>query len=167
MLSLNDYIGNGQPAVLVVIDPEDKSITLGDAAGKGFYLDWQYDVINQYSNTDSLGTMTSDQLSKLKKNKTSPDDTTFLLSWTLTQQPADMAEDTTIIDLANQANDALWLNVFPASNANSIPNIIYCDNFASSSITSLSIAINHAFATQTANKQRRAMHKKRHSSPVF
>lgn len=169
MLSLNDFIGNGQAAVIVIADIEDTKdgVNLGDYHGKGFYTYDQYNAYNNYSNSDTLDFMPSNQMSLLIWKKSNPDSQLFLLSWTMTQQVTDMAKTTSILDLAAEANDALWLDIWPGTNKNQYPNIIYIDRFESSAVTALAIAFNHAYASHTTSKSRRAMHKKRHSSPIF
>ena len=102
-LTLGDFIGNDNPAVVVVLDyTQDGStsgITLGGYASQGFYTNGtttvggqpysatSLNVYNEYSNTDSLSFMESDQLAKMQQNALQPG-RLFLLSFTLTQQGA-------------------------------------------------------------------------------
>lgn len=85
MLTLNDFISNNRAAVIVVVDPENKNISLGDYASQGFYMAKNFLVYNNYSDTNDLNKMARCQIKKMKKQKQKPDAPYFLLSWTLTQ----------------------------------------------------------------------------------
>lgn len=143
-LPLNDFIANG-PAVVVVVDAG--GIELGSFAGKGFYTPASFSVYNQYTGTNVLAQMQSDQLGKLAKQRPSPDAQYFLLSWTLTQ---DNTQATTcalgtadsILELADTANPALYGALLPACTAQSYPNILYIDGVQSSDIAALAMAVN-------------------------
>lgn len=161
-LSLNDYIGKGQPAVVVVVD---SGHDLGSFLGNGFYTLGQFYTTGEYANSNDYGTMVKDQLNKLVTEKPNPDSAVFCLSWTLTQQPVDIADGNTIIDMARTANNGLFADLFSSVTPNSIPNQLYVNMLDNSDFAALAVAINHAFATQIPEKsQRRAMHKKRASS---
>lgn len=141
MLTLNAFIG-GQPAVVVVVDPSGRGITLGNYASQGFYTTGNFSVYNQYSDTDDLATMQQDQLSKLAAQRPNPDAGYFLLSWTLTQSSSDAVVGPSILDLANTANAALP-NILPACSAQTYPNIILVDNVTDGiGIASLAMAVN-------------------------
>ena len=105
-LSLKSFIGKSGAVVVIVRGYNN----LGSYAGKGFYTGDQYPMYNNYSNTDSDINMMHDQISKMQAQRTSPDSTPFLLSWTLTQQfgtSIDIA-GSSIIDLAQQALPDLY-----------------------------------------------------------
>lgn len=90
-LTLNTFI-SGRAAVIVVVDTSgDTSMNLGDYAKKGFYKPSNFPVYNAYSETNDLNKMTSDQLAKMKAQRTTPDSSYFLLSWTLTQDSTQAA----------------------------------------------------------------------------
>lgn len=141
-MTVNQFIGGGNAAVLVIAQPSDSSITLGSFATQGFYTYGQYNAYNNYADTDDLDTMISDQLSKMRSIRTSPTSQLFLLSWTLTQDAGDIITDDSIIDLANKADAALDSNLSGAYTSTTYPNIIYIDNFSSSDATSLAMTIN-------------------------
>lgn len=143
-LPLNTYIGAGKAAVVVVVDASGSGITLGNQAGQGFYLPNNFPVYNEYSDTNNLQTMVSDQLAKMAAQKTTSDASYFLLSWTLTQSTEQAATcgiglSQGIVDLANSANAQLSSQLLPACNANCFPNIIYIDNI-SAAVDVLAIA---------------------------
>lgn len=147
MLTLSSYIGS-QAAVVVVVEPSDSSITLGDYSTKGFYMPGNFSVFNQYSDTNDLGTMENDQLNKLRTQRPNPDAGYFLLSWTLTQdniQASTCALGTadSILDLAATANPALSSALLPACSSQTYPNIIYIDGVNSSDIVTLAMAVNN------------------------
>lgn len=53
-LTLNEYIGNGQTAVIVVVDPSGSNIDIGAFAVQRYYTASQYAVYNAYSDTNDL-----------------------------------------------------------------------------------------------------------------
>ncbi|MBM7131139.1 twin-arginine translocation signal domain-containing protein [Dyella mobilis] len=147
-LTLGTFIGNDSPAVIVVVDPSASGISLGSFAGEGFYLPANFPVYNQYSDTNDLSSMVSDQLAKMAAQRPNPQASYFLLSWTLTQSSdeavfcdAGLADG--ILTLANQANAQLSSQLLPACSAQTFPNIVYIDNLTSSvGVVSLAMQIN-------------------------
>jgi hypothetical protein len=156
-LTLNTFIRN-RSAVIVVIN---ETMDLGDYAQKGFYKTANFPVYDNYSGTEHLDTMTSDQLQKMRTERTTPDSQLFLLSWTLTQSdstaatcflPIPQPEPTilqpsppppnSIKDLANIANPSLYDKLLPNCNNKCYPNILYIDNVQNSSIAALAMAVN-------------------------
>jgi hypothetical protein len=146
-LTLNSFIGGNSPAVVVVVDASASGITLGSFAGEGFYLPANFPVYNEYADTNNLDSMISDQLSKMAAQRTNPEASYFLLSWTLTQSSeeavlCDLGADS-ILTLANEANGQLASQLLPACSAQTFPNIIYVDNLTSSvDIVSLAMQVN-------------------------
>lgn len=147
-LPLNSFIANG-PAVIVLLS--DGSVSLPSPPPVGFFPSSAYSIFNQYANTPLLPMMTSDQLSKMKKNRQSPDSGLFLLSWTLTtigdiRSLAEMAHTA----LFDSSPSGLWSTVY--GNRKSYPNIILIDGIgtappsviADRNVAALSMAINHA-----------------------
>ena len=128
-LTLADYIGAGNPAVVIIVEqtigaPE---ITIDPKLGAGFYSSTQFTVINDYAGTDDLATMENDQYPKMADNKANY----FLLSWTLTQGTADAIAARVgfggILALAAQANNALLASLL-GQQYDVFPNIILTDN---------------------------------------
>ena len=146
-LTLNQFIGNNKAAVVLIVDPTNSGIQLGSYAGNGFFPATALNLFNSYSNTNDLPTMTSDQLSKMKAERTPPNLSYFLLSWTLSQ---DNTEVTTcaigtansILDLANIANQALPGTLLQNVSSNCYPNIIYTDNVSGFNVAALAMAVN-------------------------
>lgn len=141
-LTLNQFIGNGAAAVIVIVQPNNGSVTLGDYAQRGFYTYSQFNAYNSYSDTNDLGKMTSDQLSKLRSVRTNPNAQLFLLSWTLTQSAKDIILGTSIKDLANEAYPSIFEQLPAACSAQTYPNILYIDNWVNANVTALALAIN-------------------------
>lgn len=141
-LPLGDFIGRGEAAVVVVVQPDAPEITLGKYAQQGFYFYRQFDAYNSYADKDTLEKMVEDQLDKMRAVRTSPDAQLFLLSWTLTQAAQDIVTDGKILSLAAKANPAIFRYLLPAVNAQTFPNILYIDDFSHSDITALAMAIN-------------------------
>jgi len=144
-LPLSDYIGS-QAAVVVVVDPSS-TIALGDFATSGFYTPSNFQVYNQYTGTNDLGTMQADQLNKLKTQRPNPDTGYFLLSWTLTQDntqasTCQLGTADSILDLAAIADPALYSALLPACSGQTYPNIIYTDGVQSSDVAALAMAVN-------------------------
>lgn len=54
LLSLNDFIGNGQPAVVIIVD-----------SGHGFYTHVQFHMTNDYVDWNDYSSMYRAQMSKL------------------------------------------------------------------------------------------------------
>lgn len=141
-LPLSDFIGDDNAAVVVIVQPNNGSITLGDYNSLGFYTYSQFNAYNSYSDTDSDSDMSSDQLQKMRTVRTSPDAQEFLLSWTLTQDAADAVTGyPTILDLAAEAMQSLYTDVFPACSNTTYPNIIFLDGWNTSDPTALALAI--------------------------
>lgn len=144
-LTLNDFIAS-QAAVVVVVDPDGQGITLGSYAGQGFYTPANFPVFNQYTGTNNLSQMQTDQLGKLAAQRPNPDASYFLLSWTLTQdstQAATCALGTadSILTLAATANPSLYSALLPACSAQTYPNILYMDGVYGSDATALALAV--------------------------
>jgi hypothetical protein len=146
-LTLNDFIGGNRAAVLVIVEPSGSGISLGDYANQGFYSASNFPVYNQYSNTNDLNQMASDQLAKMKAQRPNPNSSYFLLSWTLTQNPTQattcfLGTADSILDLANQANPQLYSMLLPTCSEQCYPNIIYTDNIQTSDIAAMAMAVN-------------------------
>ncbi|EKM58286.1 uncharacterized protein PHACADRAFT_90426 [Phanerochaete carnosa HHB-10118-sp] len=141
-LTLNDFIGRGEAAVVVIVQPDAPDIALGDNAQRGFYFYKQFDAYNSYADKDRLEGMIQDQLEKMRAVRTGPNAQLFLLSWTLTQAVQDIVSDGRILTLAEEANPALFRHLPSAVNSQTFPNILYIDDFSHSDITALAMAIN-------------------------
>ncbi|MFD2573188.1 hypothetical protein ACFSUS_21275 [Spirosoma soli] len=136
---INQYIGSSGK-VLAVFDQLTNVVkqqftgvySYGDMPGPADLV-----VFDQYSNTNDLNTMISDQFSKLA-NPANHTGNLFLLSWTLTQSPGQavgcgVPGATSILDLADQADAVLYSNITAQYNAGKItlstlPNLLYVDN---------------------------------------
>lgn len=137
--TLNEFIGGGNASVVVVFSPGD-SATLGPYANRGFFYNSQFDVYNNYTNTNDLQTMETDQINKLHQQRSSPSSPLFLLSWTLSEGWEDIVTGS-ILDLAEEADPRISQVVWPAISPQSYPNILYVDGF-NSEITTFAIALN-------------------------
>jgi hypothetical protein len=114
-------------------------------AGQGIYSYSDYPggpadltVFDSYANTNDLNTMINDQFGKMKRTENHGGDL-FLLSWTLTQSNTQAIAcgagglTTSILDLAAQADAALWSNIVDQYAAQqittaTIANLLYVDN---------------------------------------
>ncbi|KAJ7822625.1 PLC-like phosphodiesterase [Mycena olivaceomarginata] len=135
-LKINDFIGSGKAAVVLVVDPTN--ISLGSYASQGFYTSSQLCIYDEYSNTNDLNTMTNDQLNKMRQQHGHY----FLLSWTLTQDSKDeVGLGPSIRDLAAKANPTLYDKFWDACRKDLIPNVVYVD-FFDPLVTNLTIAVN-------------------------
>ncbi|PSR92365.1 hypothetical protein PHLCEN_2v4723 [Hermanssonia centrifuga] len=145
-LALRQFIGSGQAAVIVIVQPPgDTSVTLGSWASQGFYnATTQFAVYDNYSNSNDVNYMSQNQLTLLAQQRSNPNNGEFLLSWTLTQQAIDFTQKDapSIIGYGNIANNALFTSLPPAISSTVFPNIIYIDNFNRTDVTALAVAIN-------------------------
>lgn len=145
-LTINQFIGGGQAAVVIVLEPGN--ISLGSYGGKGFYTYSQVNAWNRYADTNNLNNMVNDQLKKMKDNRPNQDQTYFLLSWTLTQDALQAFSGVpSITSLADTANAQIYDQVMGASSKKTYPNILMVDGLKDSSVGALAVAINNVFGS--------------------
>ncbi len=138
--TLNRFIATGPAVVLVV----QANVNLGSYAGQGFYRYRNFNVYNNYSDTNDLEKMARLQFERMQENQ----DQYFLLSWTLTQSDTQAATCfilpgvKSIKDLADTANAALIPSVMPVVTKTNFPNIIYQDNIKDDQAVQLAMQIN-------------------------
>ncbi|KAJ6451341.1 PLC-like phosphodiesterase [Mycena vitilis] len=146
-VTLSTFIASS-PAVVVVVQPDD-AVDLGDYATQGFYQYSQLNAYNEYADTSTLSTMESDQLAKLAAQRANPDQSYFLLSWTLTQSTAEvLGLGDSILDLANSADPALYTALPPKLSTSTYPNILYIDNVQNDGkIVDLAMTVNTNYAS--------------------
>jgi len=153
---VSDFIKNGA-AVLLIIDDEIKgggNVVIDSWVSSGFFARDQLPYTGTYTNTDDLDTMTNDQLKKLNSNRPSPRSELFLLSWTLTQNVADVVNFVfaSILDLAAKANPVLYEDLWINLNSESYPNVLVVDGYPSyGDLAALAMAINYYFAPSCVN----------------
>ena len=141
-LKLNDFIGGGNAAVVLIVEPA--SINLRDFATQGFYKYAQFNAFNSFANNDDANVMIEDQLNKLNQQRPA---NYFLLSWTVTQQSAQVIVGPSILDLADTANALIFTKLIPALSNDKFPNIVFLDDYRSF-FTSLVLQINQNFRAQ-------------------
>lgn len=141
-LTLNDFIGSGNAAVVIIV--ESASITLGDFGKQGFYDHAQFNAFNSFADKNDPDEMIADQLNKLNQQRPA---NYFLLSWTLTQQNEQVVIGPSIRDLADTANALIFTKLMPALSNDKFPNIVFLDDFRSF-FTSLTLQINQNFRAQ-------------------
>lgn len=152
LCTLNEYIGDGEAAVIVIVEPSGGDVNVDAFNDAGFYPVSRFPVYNVYSNTNNLDQMVTDQLGKMREQKTTPEAAFFLLSWTLTQSTTQVATCgsglvSSIIDLAQEANAALTNKLLPACNAKCFPNIVYIDALSGAiDMVSLVMKINNGLS---------------------
>ncbi|TFK73239.1 PLC-like phosphodiesterase [Pluteus cervinus] len=147
-LRLGDIIST-QPAVIVIVRADNRSVNIDAYNSSGFYRSSQLNIYNSYSNSPDLDTMSTDQYKKMAAQRTSPDSGLFLLSWTLTQDAADaigsvVSVKHSILDLAKIANPAIYKSLLAQCTSNCFPNVLYIDGMDSSDITALAMAVNNS-----------------------
>ncbi|MCW3783024.1 phosphatidylinositol-specific phospholipase C domain-containing protein [Defluviimonas salinarum] len=137
--------------VIVIVRSDLAGIDLGNT----FYPGSCLATYNEYSGTNDLGTMVSDQLSKMKAQKGAG--AYFLLSWTLTQSNAEAlcfldptGSTDSILDLASEANQALAPDLVPALTAQAFPNIVYVDDIQDSLQTMMALYVNELLSATAA-----------------
>jgi len=141
-LKLNDFIGRGNAAVVLIVEPA--SISLGNFANQGFYKYAQFNAFNSFADKDDANVMIEDQLNKLNEQRPA---NYFLLSWTVTQQKEQVIIGPSILDLADTANALIFTKLMPALSNDKFPNIVFLDDFRSD-FTSLTLQINQNFQVQ-------------------
>ncbi|KAF9022695.1 PLC-like phosphodiesterase [Hymenopellis radicata] len=146
-VTLSTFIASS-PAVVVIVQPDD-TIDLGDYASQGFYHYSQLNAYNEYADTSTLSTMESDQLAKMAAQRGTPDQSYFLLSWTLTQSTLDvLGFGDSILELADKADPALYTALPPKLSTSTYPNILFIDNFQNDGkMVDLAMTINTNYAS--------------------
>ncbi|XP_014286808.1 uncharacterized protein [Halyomorpha halys] len=137
---LSDYTNHGSRAsVVIIIDDPDSKVQLGSRLGKGFFMPDNFDIYDDYSNTNDWSKMIKDQINKMHQYS---EKRYFLLSWTLTQNGFQAAIcKPSVKDLADKANIHLGSFLYKEVSASSYPNIILVDNVKDTDVTSMALAI--------------------------
>jgi hypothetical protein len=152
---MSDYIGKGKACVIIVTEGP---ITRPD---KGIYsMKDQWPHTDLYTDTDDLPTMQNDQIAKLHRYKnivSGPDgqDSFFVMSWTLSQEGAEVVlGPDTIKGLSSMCDWSLPSDAWPAFTPYSYPNVLNM-NFVGSTkdaknveVLTIAIAINLEIASQ-------------------
>ena len=142
-LTLNQFIGNQQAAVVLVFPFNDGSgLSLGNYAGQGFYYQSQFPINDDYANSDDPNTMINDQVSKLQAQRASPTDEAFSLDWTLTQQGEETVLGPPILELANRANSWLAPTLIPKVSSSVYPNLLSMDKIQDTIPVAVATAVN-------------------------
>lgn len=150
---LNRFIGRGpdgkpKAAVLIVADPSDAHVTVAPRfRAAGVYPASAFPVVDQYTGTESVKQMAADQVHKMLQNRTSPDATVFVLSWTLTQSGAtaatcELPTSKSIIELADEANPEIYRDLWRSLTSRVYPNVLYTDNVNQTWNAELAMGIN-------------------------
>ena len=140
-LPLNQFIGTNKAAVLIIVQPEDPSVTLDEYHHRGAYNYSQLNAIHEYTHTHKLGTMVNRQLQLMRNNRLSPDSSLFLLSWTH-RHTGKVLVGPSVLKLSERTLSRIYTDLFPKCSKNTYPNILFLDGIDSSNITALAMAIN-------------------------
>ena len=158
-LPLGEFIGydkvTSHSSVVVVVDPGDATVQIPDSYLKsGFYPASAFPVVDDYTSTENVDEMARDQIRLMDENRTSPDSTVLVLSWTLTQSSdsavaCQFTTDTSrdIVGLANKANPEIYDKLWDAITTQRFPNILYTDNVNQTLNLELALAVNFVTAT--------------------
>lgn len=143
-VKLSEFIGNGQAAVVVIV--ETPGISLGSFAGQGFYTAANFPLYNEYADKSDVPEMAADQFRKMNAQRPGPDASYFLLSWTLTQDATQastcmLGTASSILDLAAQANPQVYAQLPGACTPSTYPSIILTDD-VQPPIAALAMAVN-------------------------
>lgn len=162
-LTLNDFISGNKAAVVIVVQDKinDKYVNLGDYAKKGFYHFSRFEYAGNYSNTNSLNVLrnggmnhdneqTPGQFQEMRnywKNHNDDNRKPFVISWTLTPSPSQIAlGDPSIISFAIEANNHLN-DIIGHCTKDCYPNIISIDNIGDGpDVLEIAMFINTEFA---------------------
>jgi len=141
-LPLNQFIGTGQAAVLIIVQPEATSVTLDEYHHlRGVYNYSQMNAIYEHAQTHKLDRMVNRQLQLMRNNRPSPDSPLFLLSWTH-RHPVKVLIGPSVLKLSARTLSRIYTELFPKCSKNTYPNILFLDGIDSSNITALAMAIN-------------------------
>ncbi|RSL89300.1 hypothetical protein CEP51_001301 [Fusarium floridanum] len=148
-LRVSDFIQD-HAAVIIIVDADlyksQDRVDLSAFADKGFFRRDQLPLYDRYADENNQNKMIADQLDKMRKERTSPASSMFLLSWTLTQTPLSVLGNG-VIENSKGANRALIEKLWPAMSSSTYPNIINVDAYPSNrDFAALSMAINYHFA---------------------
>ncbi|MDI9339776.1 MAG: hypothetical protein QM534_04330 [Sediminibacterium sp.] len=144
-LTMGEFIGGNatQSNVVIIADPSNETVV--PMPGTCVWNSSKLKMYNNYTGTNDLKEMVHDQLNKMKNHQNEY----FLLSWTLTQDATQAATcelpivgGKSILDLAEEANQALEINLTPACTSTIYPNIIYLDGIKNDEVMKLSLDIN-------------------------
>ena len=140
-LKLDQYIG-GRASVIIVINPHD-DFSLDEFEYSGIYFRKNFPKYDNYSDTDNVKKMMSDQLEKMKSHKEYPTESYFVLSWTLTQSDYQATScSTSILELAKKANK--HIAKIPAECTQlCYPSVLYIDGIETYGSLDVVISINH------------------------
>jgi hypothetical protein len=126
---LGDFITDRASVFIIAQLPD--GITLGSHITQGFYSTQNFPFYDEYSNSNNLATMKTDQLAKLRqeRNIAQRKDTFHVLSWTLTQQAEDVLNfDKAVMNMAAEAFDDLVSEAWNAFTPQSFPNVLFVDS---------------------------------------
>ncbi|KAG8999361.1 hypothetical protein FRB94_006087 [Tulasnella sp. JGI-2019a] len=153
-LKLNDFVGGGKAAVVVVV-PNPNSTTnvpklSATYANQGFYTYSQVNAFNDSAGTNNADVMIKDQLTKMAENRPNSDASYFLLSWTVGLSAWQIgsgfiAPSPSILDIAGGANTQLPIQLMPACSKATYPNILYIDRMEDTNPCAVAVAINYRF----------------------
>ncbi|KAK6525683.1 hypothetical protein TWF281_010735 [Arthrobotrys megalospora] len=127
-LPLERFIGKDTQGAAAFIISEDLTITPDSRfSGQGIFNKAQYDVENDYSNSDDINYIEKDQIKKMLQHDFSTGQM-FLLSWTYTLQGiGNLTEN--LRKKADELNGHIYFDIPPRCNPQTFPNILYIDSF--------------------------------------
>jgi len=137
--------------------PSKGILRFGDVSG-GKPVDSNFDIYDNYANTDNLAIMVADQISKFQELR---EESSFYLSYTLTQQVPDdiffsVFGINTILELSAYANRHLWAVASGllalAESTGRIPNFIAVDNVDCNNAISVAMLFNQYVLEMLENK---------------
>ncbi|KAK6343356.1 hypothetical protein TWF730_010947 [Orbilia blumenaviensis] len=123
-IPLEKFIGNS--AAVIVISENLTIASDSRFAGQGIFNRSQYDVKNEYSNSDNIKYIMEDQFWKMFRHGFSTNQL-FLLSWTYSLQGAGNLIQV-LRKKADEMNRPIYSTVPPKCNPQTFPNILYIDS---------------------------------------
>jgi len=121
-LTLNECIGAGKSAVVIMIDGYSPN------ENEGFHPMSTFQLVDNYSDTNNYDRMKTDQLDKMRQAATNLNKC-FLLSWILTQQGITDVTFDPILKMAEKANNGIGEAV-AACTPTEFPNIFLIDGIS-------------------------------------
>jgi hypothetical protein len=138
--TLNDFIGNGQASVLILLSCSDANVgyKCKSSPREGIFYSEHFPSYDRFSEVENGAMMAEDQVKKVHEERvvvadwTKRKDTFHILSWTVTLQNV-VSSSIEYISTA-WAYNSLFAFGYPAFTTFSYPNVLLMDFFASNDL---------------------------------
>ena len=149
-IPLKNFIGQNQAAVILRFDFDGtgSSPNFGERAGHGFFYSTSFpDYYDSYTDTNDPDKLVSDQIGKMKQQRSSPDDPVFCLNWAMTMSGADVLTASLLVWADVDMTPRLGPSILPALSDSVYPNFVDLDGVNTTDAVAIATAINCISAT--------------------